>query len=469
MAYTIVKSDGTVLTTIADGTINTTSTSLGLPGRNFAGYGQYIDTNMVWLTENFADTTPPLNPLRGQLWFNTNDSAMYICPADGQTNTDEWITIALSRSNANTTFGTVTVTGNLTANNITSIHAIHVDSTVIENNNITTNNISAAGNIVGGVLSAAGTITGGNLYTSGTLTAVGNANVGNLRTSGAVSAAGNIAGGNLSITGNAALGGVLTDHYYNADGTPYIPPGTYTNSNVSLFLATSFGSNTITTTGNIQSGNLNTTGVYATTLSATGNITSANLYTGGFSASGNITGGNLSITGTANIGNVGATNIVTTSISTGANTTAGTITGNWTLSAGSKMQATYADLAERFAADAEYSPGTVVELGGEKEITLAKEDLSDNIFGVISDTAGYVMNSEAGPDETHPPVAMIGRVAVNVIGRISKGDRLVSAGNGNARSAKPGEATIYNTIGRALEDKTTDAVARVLSFVSAKL
>ena len=73
MAYTIVKSDGAVLTTIADGTINTTSTSLGLPGRNYAGYGQTLDTNQVHMLENFADGTPPANPLRGQLWYNTND------------------------------------------------------------------------------------------------------------------------------------------------------------------------------------------------------------------------------------------------------------------------------------------------------------------------------------------------------------------------------------------------------------
>ena len=61
MAYTILKSDGTVLTTIADGTINTTSTSVGLPGRNFAGYGQSIDTNFVHIIENFKNSTPPAN------------------------------------------------------------------------------------------------------------------------------------------------------------------------------------------------------------------------------------------------------------------------------------------------------------------------------------------------------------------------------------------------------------------------
>ena len=62
MAYTIVKSDGTVLTTIADGTINTTSTSLGLPGRNYAGYGQSLDTNFFHAMENLADSTTPANP-----------------------------------------------------------------------------------------------------------------------------------------------------------------------------------------------------------------------------------------------------------------------------------------------------------------------------------------------------------------------------------------------------------------------
>ena len=76
MAYTIVKSNGVVLTTIADGTINTTSTSVGLPGRNYAGYGQTLDTNFVHVIENFADTTPPANPLAGQIWY---DSSTWCC------------------------------------------------------------------------------------------------------------------------------------------------------------------------------------------------------------------------------------------------------------------------------------------------------------------------------------------------------------------------------------------------------
>ena len=66
------------------------------------------------------------------------------------------------------------------------------------------------------------------------------------------------------------------------------------------------------------------------------------------------------------------------------------------------------------------------------------------------------MNNQDGyTDQTHPPVAMTGRVPVRVTGTVKKGDRLISAGNGVARAANPGEYTAFNTIGRSLENKTT--------------
>ena len=157
-----------------------------------------------------------------------------------------------------------------------------------------------------------------------------------------------------------------------------------------------------------------------------------------------------------------------TVLTTGANTTPGTVTGNWTLSAGSRLNATYADLAERFEADTEYDAGTVVELGGDKEITAVQYELSEDVFGVVSATAGYLMNSAAGDDKTHPPIAVGGRVQVKVEGKVKKGQRLVSAGNGIARAAKLGEANSFNVIGRALANKTTDTVGTVEAFVSIK-
>jgi len=79
-----------------------------------------------------------------------------------------------------------------------------------------------------------------------------------------------------------------------------------------------------------------------------------------------------------------------------------------------------------------------------------------------------LMNSQAGTDATHPPVAMTGRVPVKVVGSVAKGDRLVSAGNGMARSARPGEATAFNVIGRALTAKTDEAEGTVEAIVTTK-
>jgi hypothetical protein len=78
------------------------------------------------------------------------------------------------------------------------------------------------------------------------------------------------------------------------------------------------------------------------------------------------------------------------------------------------------------------------------------------------------MNAQAGPNETHPPVAMTGRVPVRVRGEIRKGDRLVSAGNGIARAASKEELTAWNVIGRSLENKYTTEEGTVEAIVSMK-
>jgi hypothetical protein len=130
--------------------------------------------------------------------------------------------------------------------------------------------------------------------------------------------------------------------------------------------------------------------------------------------------------------------------------------------------ALYADVAERFAADEYLAPGTVVELGGDAEITRARDELTDSVFGVISTHAAYLMNGGAGEDDTHPPVAMTGRVPVLVTGSVRKGDRLVSAGDGVARSALPGEATAFNVIGRSLVDKPDRDQGMIEAIVTIK-
>ena len=67
--YTINHYNGTILANVADGTLDT-STSLSLAGRNFAGYGEYLNENQVFLLENFAGNTSPARSTPGQLWYN---------------------------------------------------------------------------------------------------------------------------------------------------------------------------------------------------------------------------------------------------------------------------------------------------------------------------------------------------------------------------------------------------------------
>jgi hypothetical protein len=77
MAYTINKFNGTELIVLEDGTINT-STSLGLVGRNYVGYGETQNENFVFLLENFANTAPPARPLKGQTWFNSTSNLLHV-------------------------------------------------------------------------------------------------------------------------------------------------------------------------------------------------------------------------------------------------------------------------------------------------------------------------------------------------------------------------------------------------------
>ena len=78
MSYTIIKTNGTTLGTILDGTINTSFTSLTLIGRNYANYGEIIANDLVALVENFAFSSSPSNPLAGQLWWNTSDQRLRV-------------------------------------------------------------------------------------------------------------------------------------------------------------------------------------------------------------------------------------------------------------------------------------------------------------------------------------------------------------------------------------------------------
>jgi len=128
---------------------------------------------------------------------------------------------------------------------------------------------------------------------------------------------------------------------------------------------------------------------------------------------------------------------------------------------GVATEAQYADLAEIYSADADYEPGTVVKIGGDAEITQTSEHADTDVFGVISTTPAYLMNKDA----EGLPVALQGRVPVKVIGKVKKGERLVSSDVPGVAWALGNDA--YDSraiIGRALQSKE-DGDAGVIEAV----
>ena len=174
----------------------------------------------------------------------------------------------------------------------------------------------------------------------------------------------------------------------------------------------------------------------------------------------NLTGSNISNVATISINSTGGTSI---------NNGGANATGNIG-SAGSYFnrvfaQATtalYADLAEKYTADANYPPGTVVEFGGVNEATITTVSHSVQSAGIVSTNPSYLMNSGL-VGQNVIEIAVVGRVPCRVVGSIRKGDRLVSSG------LFPGVATALDMsqyqpgciIGKALEDYQSTEVGTI--------
>ena len=384
-----------------------------------------LDSSQFMRTDTNTSTT-------GVLRVQTN-TGLFVGSANvfnvNTTTTDANIKSNISGGNliiqANVSGTTYTVA---TAYGANGVFAIGNAATVGTTLNVTGN--SAGGNLTtGGQVSAIGNITGGNVITAAlvqgaTLSATANVQAGNLRTTGQVSATGNI-------TGAANIA------------------GTYFLGNGSQLTGLSLGVSVTKIENGTSEGFINASGGnIAFTVGGTGNVLV--LTTGTAYFVGNVSTIGIEKTGTNAIGNIGSSSNYFNRVFATATT------------------ALYADMAERFAADELLEPGTVVELGGEKEITRSTEDLSENVFGVISTRPAYTMNGGAGDDDTHPAVAMTGRVPVKCVGKIRKGDRLVSAGEGVARAAQSGEATAFNVIGRSLENKYTPELGTIEAIVTIK-
>lgn len=462
MAYTINLTDGAIFATIPDGTINQSS-SMTLIGKNYAGYGAFLDTNFIHLLENGSNTTPPTNPLTGQLWWDLSNGVLKVY------NGTTFKTV--SAATASATAPTSNIVGDLWFNTTANVLNVYNGSSfiavgpsitngtgtqpnvIIDNTSVSHNVIEmVVGNNVVGIVSKdaaftpAAPIAGFTTVRPGITLATTVGGVAQLFQGTATSA--------LTLAGYNPADFMLANANTSTSGTLAVlnNNGLTVGTNQDFFV--NVAGNTVNFGNETNNGNLNIQvnigGVLSNVISINGTDGLVTIPNFAGNASGNIAALNITNLGGNGVGNIGNSTSYFDTVFAKA------------------TSAQYADVAERFAADETYLPGTVVELGGSAEITRAVSELSETVFGVISTNAAYLMNSAAGTNETHPPIAMTGRVPVRVTGSVQKGDRLVSAGNGLARSAKPGEATAFNVIGRALKDKADAGEGMVEAIVTIK-
>jgi len=532
MAYNITLTNGSALISggLPDGTIDDSSTSITLVGKNYPGYGLFLNQNMVRLMENFSKGSAPTAPLPGQLWWNSTTKFLNVNTAATKSEDPKWKTISTMVYSSSYTLTPVageqwfdTTTGQLkvwTGSGWTTIGP--AASIATGNSGAIPDTITATSpaatyvvlkffidNILVGIwskeasfstaVSGFGTVNRGlNLSTALNQAFYGNADVANqLYVSGVAIPGSSFLRNDTSGTINGSL--ILTNDSGLTFGAASDFVGSVSSGVVTLrnqtagkdlifSVKTSAGSqqnflrgNSITTLPEaFSSPSASSPGLSLATKayvdSVLGGGTGITTFSSSINPAANLTYtlGNTTnrysniFSQSATIGNIYAANVFSTlsNVATLYVSSAILPTANLTVNLGStgmwfntfyglSVQAQYADLAERFEADQPYVAGTVVSLGGDKEITAADDELCNNVFGVISTKAAFLMNGGAGGDDTHPPVAVNGRVPVRVIGKVKKGDRLVSAGNGLARAGKHHEVTPWNVIGRSLEDKNT--------------
>ena len=530
MAYTLNKTNGDLLTVLADGTTDTSTTNLTLVGKNATSYGEAINENFIKIMESFSSSTAPSVPLQGQLWWDSTNKQLAVyqgtawkvfshavpsatAPSAAPTAGDLWWDTVNGQLRGYTgsawaLVGPQTPVGAATTdfqgNAVTdTLAASHTVGNVIVNNKLAAIFSTDAAAFTPSFTYPTSGITkvnpGLNFTSTAEPTAISTPNMTVGVSSGNVQITALTTNYGFNVTAN--VGGTPRSVFYVSGATgdttftgnvnfPTANPVTISNvsSNIS---PTANGTQNLGSTTSYWNQlfvrNINSLG--NTSIGGTAAITGAPTLGSTLAVTGATTLSTLSVTGAATVGNLITTNGLfwangvnyTTTIAPGAVgslTVSGNITPTanltydigspsayWNNLNGTAIHAQYADLAERFEADDVYGPGTVVELGGSAEITAAVEELSENVFGVISTRAAYLMNSGAGTNQTHPPIAVQGRVPVKVIGRIRKGDRLVSAGNGIARAGSRSEITTWNVIGRALEDKLDDGIGEIEAVV----
>ena len=329
MAYTINLTDGTIFATVADGTIDTTS-SLTLVGKNYAGYGEFLNENYIKLLESGANTSQPSAPLSGQLWYDKS-------------------------------------------NNLLKVY----NGSVFKNLGSATSSASEPSSNVAGDLWFDSTNQQLKVYTGSAFILVGPSFTAGTGTSGAVVA---------TVTDNTAVDHVVVQLFVEDSIVATV-------SKDSTFTPSASVSGFSTIGPGIQLSSAVSNAVFkgdATNAQTLDSLDSTDFLS---AVANDTTSGTLGILNDTGL-TVGADSDASISVSTNdVGTTALQYKEIHAVSfKGESTSSQYADLAERFESDMDMDPGTVVQLGGSAEVTQCSEDLSEAVLGVVSTNPGFLMN-----------------------------------------------------------------------------
>ena len=543
MAYKINNTFGTLLVTLADGTIDVATTDLTLIGKGYAGFGERLNENLVKLLENFNNTSAPTNKIQGQLWYDKTNNQINVYtgskfkPVGSTTNSataptnavlgDMWFDTTNTQlyvytGSAWTLIGPTTVAGS----GVTQV----ISESPEDNTGVKRSILKLVSNdtVVGVVSNLAFTPSSTETLGSALISAGFSSVAQGIQLSSTVASV-KFRG---TATDSEALGGQAAANYLRSD-TPDTTNSrltiqsddgirlgagndiTMTMSSDDFTIAQTTQDKDIIFTVNdggvtkealridgsegridhLRVGNLTVDGtstiVNTTTLSIEDNIIELNRNVSNNAGMPNHTGLKVNRGETSSATEQDLYWVWDETFADDGTTIHGNAGGAWTafkaaantdtaleaptlvdiranIVHATSTSAQYADLAERYESDVPTEVGDVVILGGSAEITKCNEEMSDAVFGVISESPAFLMNASAGNNESHPMVALKGRVLVKIQGTGKAGDRIVSTGNGDARVADLEKCTAFNTIGRLIKDKYNKETALTECVIGVK-